>query len=348
MLYGVVTMKLGLNLGYWGSHAPHDHVALAHEAENLGFDSLWTAEAYGSDAVTPLTWIAAQTKKIKVGPSIMQMTARAPAVTAMTAVTLDMLTGGRVILGIGASGPQVVEGWHGVPFGKPVTRAREYISILRKVIAREEPLSHEGEHYQIPTQGGSGLGKPIKLIVHPVRRDIPIYVGASGPKNLAMTAELADGWLAPFFSPRRMDVYNEYLDAGFARVPEKDKAQFKIVVSPPVVMGDDLKACFDKIKPKLALYFGGMGARSRNFHFNLACRYGYEAEAKKIQELYLAHRKDEAIAAVPNELVDETSLCGPKERIVERLGLWKSCGLDTMNCGPTTPETLRVLAEAVL
>ena len=343
-----MAMKLGLNLGYWGAHAPTHRVSLAQEAERLGFDSVWTAEAYGSDTITPLTWIAAQTTRIKVGTSIMQMTARAPAVTAMTAVTLDMLTGGRMILGIGASGPQVVEGWHGVPFGKPMTRAREYISILRKVIAREESLTHRGEHYQIPTPHGSGLGKPLKLIVHPVRREIPIYVGASGPKNIAMTAELADGWLAPFFSPERMHVYNEYLDAGFAKAPEKDRSQFKILASPPVVMGSDLQACLDKVKPKLALYFGGMGARSKNFHYNLACRYGYEADAKKIQDLYLDHKKAEAIAAVPNALVDETALCGPKERIVERLEAWKACGLDTMTCDPTSPETLRVLAEAVL
>ncbi len=341
-------MKLGLSLGYWDSKAASHHVALAQEAERLGFDSVWTAEAYGSDAVTTLTWIAAQTQKIKVGSGIMQMTARAPAVTGMTAVTLDMLTGGRMLLGIGASGPQVVEGWHGVPYGKPVTRAREYISILRKVIAREEPLTHDGEHYRIPTKEGSGLGKPLKLIIHPVRNKIPIFVAASGPKNVAMAAELADGWLPFFFSPDRTAIYNEYLDAGFAKAPGKTRADFHVAASTTVVMGDDIQACRDKVKPNLALYIGGMGARTKNFYYNLACRYGYEEAANKIQDLFLERKRAEAAAEVPDALVDECSLCGPAERITERLEAWKASGVDSMLCGPASPEALRVVAEAVL
>jgi F420-dependent oxidoreductase-like protein len=341
-------MRLGLNLGYWGS-SPVDNVALAQEADHLGYHSVWTAEAYGSDAVSPLVWLAAKTEKINVGTAIMQMTARAPVVAAMTAATIDLLTGGRMLAGIGASGPQVVEGWHGLPYGKPVTRAREYVEIMRKVWKREQPLEHHGEHYDIPYQDGSGLGRPLKLIIHPLRPNIPIYLAAVGPKNVELAAEIADGWLPVFFSPERMNVYREWLDQGFAKAGDgKSKKDFDIAPTVTISMGDDVNACRNSVKPFLALYLGGMGARDKNFYFNIACRYGYEEAAHKIQDLYLAGKKMEAAQAVPDELVDEVALCGPRERIAERLQVWQSSGTTTMICGLSDINTLRTIAELVL
>lgn len=341
-------MRLGLNFGYWGSGAT-DSVALAQEAERLGYDSLWTAEAYGSDAVTPLVWLAAKTEKIKVGTAIMQMPARTPAMTAMTAMTIDLLTGGRFLLGIGASGPQVVEGWHGVPYGKLLTRTREYVSILKTILKREQPLEFHGEYYDIPVQGGTGLGKPLKSIVHPLRADIPIYIAAIGPKNVALAAELADGWLPVFFSPERMDVFRSSLDEGFARrLDEKNLSDFDIAPTVSIVVGDDVDACRAKVKPNLALYIGGMGARGKNFYNELTCRYGYEDAARTIQDLYLAGKKAEAIAAVPDELVDEVALCGPRPRIAERLSLWRAAGVTTIICGAADLESVRAMAEVAL
>ncbi|MGE0101979.1 MAG: LLM class F420-dependent oxidoreductase [Blastocatellales bacterium] len=341
-------MRLGLNVGYWGS-SPVDNVALAQEADRLGFHSLWTAEAYGSDAVSPLVWLAAKTEKINVGTAIMQMTARVPAMTAMTAATIDLLTGGRMLLGIGASGPQVVEGWHGLPYGKPVTRAREYVDILRKVWRRDEPLEHHGEHYDIPTKDGSGLGKPLKLIIHPLRPSIPIYIAAVGPKNVALAAEIADGWLPVFFSPDRMDVYREWLDEGFGKAGNgKNMTNFDIAPTVTVALGDDVDQCRNSVKPFLALYIGGMGAREKNFYFNIACRYGYEEAANRIQDFYLAGKKMEAVMAVPDALVDEVALCGPKERIRDRLAAWNASGITTMICGTSDINAIRVMAELVL
>ncbi len=341
-------MRLGLNTGYWGS-SPADNLELAREADRLGFHSIWTAEAYGSDAVSPLVWLAAQTEKIKVGTAIMQMTARTPAMTAMTAATIDLLTGGRMLAGIGASGPQVVEGWHGVPYGKPVMRAREYVEIMRKIWRREAPLEHHGEHYDIPCRDGSGLGKPLKLIIHPMRPNIPIYLAAVGPKNVALAAEIADGWLPIFFSPQRMHIYREWLDEGFAKRRENTgPADFDIAPSVTIQMGDDLDACRNAIKPNLALYIGGMGARDKNFYFNIACRYGYEEAAYKIQDLYLAGKKMEAVMAVPDELVDEVALCGPQARIAERVELWKNSGITTLICATADLNTIRAMAELVL
>jgi len=328
---------------------PIDYVALAQEADRLGYHSLWTAEAYGSDAVSPLVWLAAKTERINVGTAILQMTARVPAVTAMTAATIDLLTGGRMLLGIGASGPQVVEGWHGVPYGKPVTRAREYVEILRKVWKREEPLQFHGEHYDIPVAGGSGLGKPLKLIIHPHRPTIPIYLAAIGPKNVALAAEVADGWLPILLSPERMSIYREWLDEGFARAgAARNPADFDIAATVQVVIGDDVENCRNLVKPFIALYVGGMGARDKNFYFNLACRYGYEEAANRIQDLYLSGRKGEACQAVPDEFVDEVALCGPRERVAERLAAWKSSGVGTLICGTWDVDTLRTMAELVL
>ncbi len=338
-------MRLGVNLGYWGS-GPANGVALAQEAERLGFDSVWTAEAYGSDAVTPLTWVGALTSKIKLGTGILQMPARTPAMTAMTAATLDLLSGGRVLLGIGLSGPQVVEGWHGQPYGKPLARTREYVDILHRIWAREEPLDFHGEEYTIPIEGGTGLGKPLKLIVHPLRPRIPIYLAAIGPKNVELAGEIADGWLPVFYAPQRQQAMLEALDAGLAR--RTAPGEFDIAPTVHIVLGDDIDACRAAVKPTLALYIGGMGARGKNFYNDLARRYGYEAEAERIQNLYLAGRKNEAIAAVPDSMVDDVALCGPKERIAELLDIWKRSRVTTMICGTTQPEALRVMAELVL
>jgi len=341
-------MKLGLNLGYWGADGA-DNVVLAQEADRLGYHAVWTAEAYGSDSVSTLVWLAAKTNRINVGTAIMQMPARTPAMTAMTAATIDLLTNGRFLLGLGVSGPQVVEGWHGVPYGKPLVRTREYVEIVRKVLAREKPLEHHGEHYDIPVSGGTGLGKPLKLILHPVRSRIPIFLAAVGPKNVALAAEIADGWLPVFFSPDRVKVFNEWLDEGFARAgAQKDRAAFEIAPTVMVVMGDDVDACRNHVKPHLALYVGGMGAREKNFYFNIACRYGYEADAHKIQDLFLAGRKAEAIMSVPDALVDEIALCGSRSRIAERLKAWQESGVTMINCGTSSIEPVRTLAELVL
>ncbi len=341
-------MRLGLNFGYWGPGAA-DSVAIAQEAERLGYDSLWTAEAYGSDAVTPLVWLAAQTKTIKVGTAIMQMPARTPAMTAMTAMTIDLLTGGRFLLGIGASGPQVVEGWHGVVYGSILKRTREYVSILRTILKREQPLEFHGEYYDIPVQGGTGLGKPLKSIVHPMRADLPIYIAAIGPKNVALAAEVADGWLPVFFSPDRLNVFRPSLEEGCARrMDGKGLTDFDIAPTVSVVVGDDVDACRAKVKPGLALYVGGMGARSKNFYNELACRYGYEAAAKHVQDLYLAGKKAEAIAAVPDALVDEVALCGPRDRIKDRLAAWREAGVTTIICGASDLQSIRTMAEIAL
>jgi len=341
-------LRLGLNLGYWGS-SPADNVALAQEAERLGYHSVWTAEAYGSDCITPLTWVAAKTLRIRVGTAIMQMPARTPANTAMTAATLDLLTGGRMLLGLGVSGPQVVEGWHGVPYGKPLVRTREYVEIVRTILRREKPLEHHGECYDIPLRGGTGLGKPLKLILHTLRPDIPIYLAAIGPKNVALAAEIADGWLPILFSPQRREVFRDSLETGFARAGDaKDRDRFDIAPNVPVHLGEDLDQCRSQAKPMMALYIGGMGAREKNFYYSLACRYGYEEAAAKIQHLFLAGKKLEAAGEVPDALVDEVSLCGPRQRIADRLQLWREAGVRTLICGTSNINTLRTLAELVL
>jgi F420-dependent oxidoreductase-like protein len=338
-------MRLGLNLGYWGADGS-DAVELAQEAERLGFDSVWTAEAYGSDAVTPLTWVGALTSKIKLGTGILQMPARTPANTAMTAATLDMLSGGRVLLGLGLSGPQVVEGWHGQPYGKPLTRTREYVEIVRRILAREEPLDFQGEEYQIPIPGGTGLGKPLKLILHPLRPRIPIYLAAIGPKNIELAGEIADGWLPVFFAPEKQGAYLQQLEAGMAK--RQEPPEFDIAPTARIVMGDNVNLCRAMVKPMLALYIGGMGAKGRNFYNDLVSRYGYEGPAHDIQDLYLAGKKREAEAAVPDALVDEVALCGPRERIAELLEPWKRSQVTTLICGATQPEAMRVMAELCL
>jgi len=335
-------MRLGLSLGYWGAR-PGDAAPLVREAEALGFDSIWTSEAYGSDGVTPLAWMGALTSRIKLGTAILQMPARTPAMTAMTAATLDLLSGGRVLLGLGVSGPQVVEGWHGQAYGSPLTRTREYVEIVRMALAREQPLEYHGREYQIPFAGGTGLGKPLRLTVHPLRKRIPIYLAALGPKNVELAGEIADGWLPIFYSPRRENVFLGPLDAGLKRRAAEEP--FDIAPSVTVVLGDDVSACRDSVKPVLALYIGGMGAKGKNFYNDLARRYGYEAEAEQIQNLYLGGKKMAAIAAVPDTLVDEVALCGPKERIAEMLDPWKRSRATTLIVQAAQPEALRVMAE---
>jgi F420-dependent oxidoreductase-like protein len=342
-------MRLALNLSYSGSAMSLDLPRIL-EAETLGYDSVWTAEAYGSDAVTPAAWIAARTERIHVGTAIMQIPARTPAMTAMTAMTLDALSGRRFRLGLGVSGPQVVEGWHGQAFGKPLRKTREYVEVVRAVLRREKPVEFRGEYYQIPYAGSdaTGLGKPLRSILHG-RADLPIYLAAVGPKNVALAAEIADGWIPVFFSARRMGVFREWLGEGFragARNAEAQRA-FDVMPMVPVVVGDDVAACRAVVKPRLALYVGGMGARGRNFYNDIARRYGYEAAAQRIQDLYLGGRKDEAAAAVPDALVDEVALVGPRERVREQVAEWTGAGVTTIMVAGDA-SAVRTLAELVL
>jgi len=341
-------MKLGLSAGYWSSGPPAGIEETIAAAEEYGFDSVWTAEAYGSDAFTPLAWWGAKTTKIKLGTAIAQLSARTPAATAMAAMTLDHLSGGRFILGIGASGPQVVEGWYGQPYPRPLERTREYIDIIRKVLARDEPVSYAGKHYQLPYPGGAGLGKPLKSTVHPLRRDLPIYLAAEGPKNVALAAEIADGWLPLFFSPKSDKFYRNALNEGFSRPGTRHTPETFEVVSPvTIIITDDLEQGANMIRPMLALYVGGMGAKGANFHYDVIARLGYEAECEKVQELYLAGKKAEAMAAIPTRLVEDVALIGPPEKIRDELAMWKETCLTTMLVGGP-PAQLRRIAELVL
>ncbi|WP_188192230.1 LLM class F420-dependent oxidoreductase [Nonomuraea sp. SYSU D8015] len=332
-------MKLGLQLGYWQRNAD-DATETVLAAERLGYDSVWTAEAYGSDAFTPLAWYGARTSRIKLGTSVAQLSARPPVTTAMTAMTLDHLTGGRLLLGVGASGPQVVEGWYGQPFAKPLARTREYVEIMRKVWRREEPVTSDGPHYPLPLAGG--LGKPLKLITHPLRPDIPVYLGAEGPKNVALAAEVAQGWLPLFTFPGKIEeLYGESL----AGAPEG----FDVAAMVMVIVSDDVRAALDGVKLMLTLYIGGMGARHRNFHADIMGRMGYAEAAEHIQSLYLAGKKDEAFRAIPDELADGISLVGPPGRIKERLELWrKSPVTSLLVMGPRDEPSLKLIRDLVL
>jgi F420-dependent oxidoreductase-like protein len=336
-------MKLGLSLGYAppGTN-PADLFPLVEEAERLGFDSVWVAEAWGTDAVSVLGWLAARTERIKLGSAIMQIPGRTPANTAMTAATLDLLSNGRFLLGLGTSGPQVVEGWHGQPWGKPLGKTREYVEIVRAAL-RRDVVEQQGEHYRIPWDGpgATGLGKPLKLMLRPLRAEIPIYLAALGPKNVALAAEIADGWLPIFVAPER---FEDAFGPSLAAAP----ADFEIAATVSVFVGDDVAALRDALRPHVALYVGGMGTKGRNFYNALVRRYGWEEEAERIQELYLGGKQREAIAAVPDELVDAVSLIGPKERIADRLEAWRETPVTTLVLGTTQPEALQTLAELVL
>ncbi len=345
-------MRLGLNFGYqdWGNGVAKATEKAQH-AERLGFHSIWTAEAYGTDAISPIAWMMSHTERISFGTAIMQMPARTPANTAMTAYTLDAMSNGRFLLGLGLSGPQVVEGWHGEAYGKPLGKTREYIEIIRTIFERSAPLEHHGAHYDIPYRGedATGLGKPLKLIGSP-RTDLPIYIASLGPKNVELTAEIADGWLPIFFSPERSrETFGAALDAGFAKSKiHSSLSDFDIAPTVTTIVGDDLPALRDMCRPMTALYIGGMGAKGKNFYNALACRYGYEAEAAQIQALYLEGKKAEAAAAVPDALIDEISLLGTKERISDRLEAWKESGITTLILGTTQHAALEVMAELVL
>jgi F420-dependent oxidoreductase-like protein len=342
-------MQLGLTAGQFGPDVriPFD---LIRHAEDLGFDAVYTAEAYGNDAIVPASFIAAATTKIKIGTAIVQMPARTPAMTAMTAMTLDKLSGGRFILGIGPSGPQVVEGWHGVAYGRPLTRTREYITIIRKILAREAPLEHKGFHYEIPYrgEGASGHGKPLKSILHG-RADMKIYTAAISPNGLACAGEVADGVFPVWMSPERADVLMPSLEKGFAKSETpRSLDNFDLAPFITTIMGDDVDACRGPVKAMLSLYIGGMGARDKNFYNDYAKRLGYEEAAVKIQDLFLDGKKKEALAAVPDALVDEVALVGPKERIQERCQAWKDSPVTTMVLGAGQPDALTAVAEAVL
>ncbi|MFF4252266.1 LLM class F420-dependent oxidoreductase [Streptomyces sp. NPDC001663] len=333
-------MRLGLALGYWGRGPSPDHVPLAQEAERLGYDSVWTAESWGSDVFTPLTWIAAQTSRIKLGTAVAQMAARSPTTTAMHALTLDHLSGGRVMLGLGLSGPQVVEGWYGRPFPKsPLTATREYVDVVRQVLRRKAPVALDGRFHSHPYGGadGTGLGKPLKSITHPLRPGLPVLLGAEGPKNVAQTTRIADGWLPLYWSPTRPDVYGpavEDLPEGFIVAP---MARVQVC--------DDIRDGLLPVKTMLGFYIGGMGHASRNFHADLMARMGYEEEARRIQQLFLEGRREEAVLAVPDAFADEISLVGPRERIAERLELWRKGPVTDLLALAPDRESLRVLAE---
>ena len=335
-------LKIGLQLGYWGAGPDPKLVNIAQEAEKLGYDAVFTAEAWGSDVFTPLAWIGAHTEKIRLGTGIAQLSARAPTAAAMAALTLDHLSGGRVILGLGVSGPQVVEGWYGQPFGKPLSRTREYVNIIRQVFNREGPVENNGDHYPLPYtgEGSWGLGKPLKSITHPLRKDLPIFLGAEGPKNVAMTAEIADGWLPLYYSPYRQEVYSDQIKGA--------KPGFEIMQGITVIINDNVEEALVPLKHSLALYIGGMGAKSRNFHNELVKRMGFEEAAERIQDLYLAGKKDEAMLAVPTELADEISLVGSVDMIKDRLNAWRETPVSSLLVSTRSMGELRAFAELVL
>ncbi|NQX87776.1 MAG: LLM class F420-dependent oxidoreductase [Halioglobus sp.] len=346
-------MKLGFLLGYSGKTVDIP-IDLIQQAESMGFDSVWTAEAYGNDAVTTASWILAQTTKIKVGTAIMQMPARTPAMCAMTSMSLHQLSGGRFICGLGASGPQVVEGWHGVPYGKPVTRTKEYIRIMRAIMAREGPVEFDGEIYQMPNrgEGTTGLGKPLKSILAPCP-DLPIYTASITPAGLRCAGEVADGVFPVWMNPDRYDVLGEHLEAGFTKAGSgKGLKDFDIAPFVTVAMNDDLDTAIDALRPFLALYIGGMGAKGKNFYHDYAGRLGYADIATKIQDLYLDGKKDEAAALIPSQLVDEVSLVGPRDRIKERLAVWKEAGkrgeVGSMLLSVANREVMELLAGEML
>lgn len=341
-------MKLGLSIGYSKAHLDIP-VKLVQRAEELGYDSVWSAEAYGSDAVTPLAYLAALTKRIRLGTGIMQLAARTPANAAMCAGTVDALAGGgRFIAGLGVSGPQIVEGWYGEPWGRPYYRIRDYVAIMRKIFAREEPVTHDGREISLPYkgEGAMGVGKPLKSILH-MNPHIPIYLATGNESTVKLTAEIADGWVPMGFFPGSMDVYRPWLEAGFRRAGNgKTLKDLEIQASVHVEVNDDVKGALAKLKPEVALYVGGMGHRDKNFHKDIMVRYGFGEAANRIQELYLAHRKEEATAAVPDDWVDLKSLVGPPARIKERFRAWEDSGASGVTVRSRQPEAIEVMAEA--
>jgi F420-dependent oxidoreductase-like protein len=343
-----MSLKLGWHIGYWGRGMPEDVPATLKLIEELGYDSAWTAESWGSDALTPLAWWGSQTTKLRLGTNLIQMSARTPTATAMAAVTLDHLTDGRFCLGLGVSGPQVVEGWYGQRFNRPLARTREYIGIIRKVLARDERLTNEGPEYPIPAQDGLGLGKALNIMTHPLRADLPIFLGAEGPKNVALAAEIADGWFPIFYSPSHEDIYADSLKEGFSRpTARRTPETFEILATASISIDDDLAAAYDRLRPSVGLYVGGMGAKEMNFHADVFRRLGYEAEVDKIQQLFLDGHQAEAIASVPDKMIDEIHLVGPKEKVRDELAAWRDSRVTTILIGGS-PDMLRLAAELVL
>jgi len=343
-------MKLGLQLGYWGAQPPENHAELVAAAEDAGFDTVFTAEAWGSDAYTPLAWWGRETKRMRLGTSVIQLSARTPTACAMAALTLDHLSGGRHILGLGVSGPQVVEGWYGAKFPKPLARTREYIDILRQVWAREAPVHSDGPHYPLPLsgEGTTGLGKNLKPITHPLRADIPVMLGAEGPKNVALAAEICDGWLPIFYSPRIAGMYNEWLDEGFARPgARRSREDFEICATAQVVVTDDRPAIMELMKPHLALYMGGMGAEDTNFHADVYRRMGYAEVVDDVTKLFRSDRKDEAAKIIPDELVDDSAIVGDLPYVQQQIKAWEAAGVTMMVVGARSPEQIRDLAALV-
>ncbi|GGK59590.1 LLM class F420-dependent oxidoreductase [Nocardia camponoti] len=341
-------MKFGLQLGYWGAQPPVNVGELLTVAEEVGFDAVFAAESWGSDAFTPLAWWGSRTERVRLGTSVAQLSARTPTAAAMAALTLDHLSGGRAILGLGVSGPQVVEGWYGQPFAQPLKRTREYVDIVRKVLAREAPVTNEGPHYPLPYVSESGLGKPLKSIVHPLRADLPIWLGAEGPRNVAQTAEIADGWLAIYYAPRLADTYNAWLDEGFARpTARRTRETFEIAASAQVVITDNPAAEIERMRWISALYIGGMGAPELNFHAQVYRRMGYGAEVDEISRLFQAGRKAEAAAVVPDELITDTAIFGDEAHVRKRLREWEDAGVTMMLISVSDVDQLRRIAPLV-
>ncbi|MDF6100372.1 LLM class F420-dependent oxidoreductase [Gordonia sp. JH63] len=343
-------MKLGLQLGYWGAQPPTHHAETVAAAEASGFDSIFTAEAWGSDAYTPLAWLGSSTERVRLGTSVLQLSARTPTACAMAALTLDHLSGGRHIVGLGVSGPQVVEGWYGQKFAKPLARTREYIDIMRQVWAREAPVNSAGPHYPLPFdgEGASGLGKTLKPITHPLRSDIPVMLGAEGPKNVALAAEIADGWLPLFYTPRMADTYNEWLDEGFARPgARRSREDFEVCATAQIVVTDDREGTYAAIKPFLALYMGGMGSEDTNFHAEVYRRMGYSDVVDEVTALFRSNRKDEAAQIIPDAVVDDSAIVGDLDHVREQIKVWESCGVTMMLVSPGSVAEVEQLAGLI-
>ncbi len=343
-------MKLGLQLGYWGAQPPANHAELVAAAEAAGFDVVFTAEAWGSDAYTPLAWWGSSTSRVRLGTSVVQLSARTPTACAMAALTLDHLSGGRHILGLGVSGPQVVEGWYGQSFPKPLARTREYIDIIRQVWAREKPVTSAGPHYPLPLTGEktTGLGKPLKPITHPLRADIPIFLGAEGPKNVALAAEICDGWLPIFYTPRMADTYNEWLDEGFSRPgARRSREDFEICATANIVITEDRPAAFAAMKPYIALYMGGMGAEDTNFHADVYRRMGYSEVVDEVTALFRSDKKDKAAEIIPDEVIDDAAIVGDLDYVRKQIKVWEGAGVTTMVVSGRNTEQLQELASLI-
>jgi F420-dependent oxidoreductase-like protein len=341
-------LKLGWHIGYWGRSMPGGVDETIVEVERLGFDSAWTAESWGSDVISPLAWWGSRTTTLRLGTNLMQLSARTPAAAAMAAATMDHLTGGRFCLGLGVSGPQVVEGWYGQRFNKPLARTREYVDIIRRILERDERITNDGPEYPIPAVGGTGLGKSLNIMTHPLRADLPVLLGAEGPKNVALAAEIADGWFPIFYAPRHEELYAPHLDEGFARPgARRTPDDFEVLATVNVAVNDDVNVAYDAMRPILALYVGGMGAKEANFHADVFRRLGYEQAVDTIQDLYLSGHQADAVAAVPDAMIDEICLVGPPAKIRDDLEAWRESRVTSILVGGS-PDTLRQVAELVL